>query len=250
MPREDSLKRLTCERSSAQPNVKIPITEWTVVFSMLADLERHALLRLIAATVGVPVRGVYGSTEGGGVATRMLHEREDPANVGPAVPGVELQIVDDAGVPVPDGTVGLVRYRGRALTAGYYSAGAVTAFPGGWFTPGDMGAMAHGSLTLAGRTAELINIGGTKVDPTRIDALAAEFDGITDAAAFGFELRPGIEVLTVALVAEPDADLGGLERMLRAEVAAVSLWRVAEIPRNRMGKIERSLLAQAFSRRG
>ena len=208
-----------------------------------------ALLRLIAATVDVPVRGVYGSTEGGGITTRMLHERDDPANVGRAVPGLELQVVDGAGAPVPDGTVGLVRYRGRALTAGYYSAGTVTAFPGGWFTPGDTGAVADGSLTLAGRTTELVNIGGTKVDPTRIDALVAEFAGVTDAAAFGFELRPGIEVLIVALVSEPDADLGELEGMLRAEVAAVTLWRVAEIPRNRMGKAERSLLALAFSRR-
>lgn len=210
-----------------------------------------ALLRLIESTVRVPVRGVYGSTEGGGVTMRMLHSDDDPADVGPALPGLELQVVDEAGKPVPDGTTGAVRYRGPGITAGYFERGTVTPFPGGWFMPGDTGALRDGSLVLGGRSSELVNVGGTKIDPTRVDELAVTFPGVRDAAAFGVEMRPGIDVLGLAVVADPDCDLGGLDQVMRRELGGghpTTFWRVAEIPRNRMGKAERGTLATAFLR--
>ena len=210
-----------------------------------------ALLALIESTVAVPVRGVYGSTEGGGVTMRMLHADDDPANVGPALPGLELQVVDDAGSPVPDGTPGTVRYRGPGLVAGYFERGTVTPFPGGWFAPGDTGVLVDGSLVLGGRSAELINVGGSKIDPTRVDELALTFPGVRDAAAFGFELRPGIDTMALAVVSEPDCDLGALDQVMRQRLShgyPTTFWRVAEIPRNRMGKVERGALASAFGR--
>ena len=212
-----------------------------------------ALLRQIESTLAVPVRGVYGSTEGGGVTTRMLHSHDDPADVGEVLPGFELQVVDDAGTPVADGTPGTVRYRSPGMVSGYLEDGTVVPFPGGWFSPGDTGTLHGRSLVLAGRTAELINIGGTKVDPVRVDEFAAGFDGVRDAAAFAIELRPGIQVLGLAIVASPGVDLPALDRALVERFGPThraKLWRVSEIPRNRMGKAERSALATAFARQG
>ncbi|MCU1513572.1 MAG: hypothetical protein JWO10_662, partial [Microbacteriaceae bacterium] len=128
---------------------------------MAGSSPSATLMHLIADRLRVPVKGIYGSTEGGGVTMRMLQAEDDLLDVGQPLPGFELQIVNDIGEPVPAGTEGLVRYRGPGLVSGYYDAGSVTPFAGGWFAPGDIGMLAHNdSLVLGGRTAELINVGG------------------------------------------------------------------------------------------
>jgi acyl-coenzyme A synthetase/AMP-(fatty) acid ligase len=211
-----------------------------------------ALLNLIDDTLGVAVRGVYGSTEGGGVTTRMLHADDDPADVGTALPGFELQIVDESRTPVAAGVVGIVRYRSKGLVSGYLEGRTVVPFPGGWFEPGDLGALTpDGTLLLAGRVAEIINLAGLKVDPAPVDAAACAFPGVRDAAAFGLETTPGKAQLCLALVADPGVDLRALDEALRRDLGAghpTAFWRVAEIPRNRMGKVERGALATAFER--
>lgn len=211
------------------------------------------LLRLIAERLGVPVTSVYGSTEGGGVTMRVVHPDDDLANVGTALPGLELQVVDDAGALVAPGTVGSVRYRGPGITSGYLVGGALEPFPGGWFSPGDTGMLApDGSLTLAGRTSEVVNVAGHKVDPARIDALALDFPRVRDAAAFGFERPDGIAELAIAVVIDPGCDLRELDRMLREQLRQgfpTTYWTVNEIPRNRMGKAERAQLGQDYARR-
>ncbi len=210
------------------------------------------LLRRIASVLGVPVRGVYGSTEGGGVTMRMLAPDDDPANVGAALTGLELQVVDAEGTVVPDGTEGRVRYRSKGQVSGYLDGNVLVPFARGWFEPGDTGTLGQdGTLTLGGRDSEVLNLGGLKVDPARVDAAAADFPGVRDAAAFGFEPPNGLIQLGLAVVGDPDCDLRALDRELRAQLPGAhptAFWRVAEIPRNRMGKVERGMLAAAFQR--
>jgi long-chain acyl-CoA synthetase len=210
------------------------------------------LLQLISERLGVPVRGVYGSTEAGGVTSRMLAPGDNLADVGPVLPGLELQIVNDNGEPMPCGTEGNVRYRGPAMTSGYFEQGKISEFGRGWFEPGDVGMLSpEGSLVLAGRTAEIINVAGRKVNPSIVDEIALDFAGVDDAAAFGLERENGIAELGLAVVATHDCDLHALDRLMRARLATghpTTFWRVAEIPRNRMGKAERSALGHAFAR--
>jgi long-chain acyl-CoA synthetase len=210
------------------------------------------LLRLITERLRVPIRSVYGSTEGGAVAARMVQEDDDLVDVGKVLPGREVQIIDETGAPVPAGTEGTVRYRGRGMTSGYFEDGAVTEFPRGWIEPGDVGVLTpDGSLVLAGRTSEIINIGGQKINPTVVDELALEFLGVRDAAAFGLEQANGMATLGLAVVSTPDCDLRELDRYLRSRLGnghPSTFWRVREIPRNRMGKAKRQELATAFAR--
>ena len=200
-----------------------------------------ALLRLIDTRLGVPVRSIYGSTEAGGVTMRMVRPDDDLANVGPALPSIELQVVD-----------GAVRYRGPGMLSGYLVGGVVQPFAGGWFEPGDLGSLdEHGALILGGRASDVLNIGGVKVNPARIDDLAAEFAGVRDAAAFTLDRGTGRAELGLAVVADPDCDLAALDRMLRQQLRVgypTTYWRVAEVPRNRMGKVERGAVAAAYAR--
>ncbi|MDO7882733.1 class I adenylate-forming enzyme family protein [Salinibacterium soli] len=210
-----------------------------------------ALLRRIRELLAVPIRIVYGSTEGGGMTSRMLDD-EDSANVGSVLPGFELQVVDESGMPVAPGVEGTLRYRGPGMVSGYLENGTVAEFPGGWFVPGDLASIdADGSVRLSGRASEIVNIGGLKVDPDRVDELARSFPGVTDAAAFPVERASGRAELGLAVVGRPGVDLRALDRRLRELLPVghpTAYWAVSEIPRNRMGKVERGMLAQTYAR--
>lgn len=211
------------------------------------------LLTAIGERLGVAVRGVYGSTEGGGISQLWITPETDRFDVGAALAGVELQVVDSAGAPVGPNVEGAVRYRTPGLVEGHVQQSRVVQLPDGWFVPGDRGKLTeHGSLVLAGRESELFNLGGVKIDPTRVDELAADFAGVRDAAAFSLERRPGIIEVGLAVVGGPECDLRALDRHLRQELPVghpTAYWRVEVIARSRLGKVMRAALADDFERR-
>ncbi len=210
-----------------------------------------ALLTNIVLTFGTPVRGVYGSTEGGGISQLFLQPDGDRFAVGRLLAGVDLEIVDDRGMPVPHGTEGAVRYRTPGLVSGYLVDGTVEPFADGWFVPGDRGTLTpDGSLVLGGRESELFNLGGVKVDPVRIDEFACAFPGVEDAAAFSLERSPGIAEVGLAVVGDT-CDLPALDAELRRQVPIghpTAFWVVPEIPRTRLGKPMRGALTEGFAR--
>ncbi len=216
-------------------------------------LPTPALLSTIAEQLSVPVRGVYGSTEGGGVTMRMLHLGGDLADVGAALPGVELDITDESGASVPRGQSGEVRYRGPGLASGYTGGDPEQSFRGGWFFPGDRGRLTpEGTLVIEGRTAEIVNVGGVKVDPATVDAAVEGFRGVVDAGTFIIEQVPGVPELGLAVVADASCDLRALDRLLRQRLPGkhpTVFGQVSVIPRNRMGKVERARLTAEFRRR-
>lgn len=211
------------------------------------------LLAAIAEVLNVPVRGVYGSTEGGGITTRLLREADDPADVGRPLPSIRLEIVDENDAVVPAGVSGAVRYRGPGLASGYLGGDPDRSFRGGWFFPGDRGYLTpEGSLVLEGRESDIINIGGVKVDPARVDAEVEGFTGVVDAGAFVIEQVPGVPELGLAVVADASCDLRALDQLLRQRLPGTHptvFGQVAAIPRNRMGKVERGRLTAEFRRR-
>lgn len=213
----------------------------------------RTLLEVIGATLAVPVRGVYGSTEGGGVTMRMLGVDSDPTDVGAPQPGIELQIVDESGAPVADGVSGAVRYRSPGMADGYLTGGDDGSFRDGWFFPGDQGRRgADGHLVLEGRTSEIVNVGGVKVDPAAVDAAVEGFPGVVDAATFLIEQTPGVPELGLAVVAAAGCDLRALDALLRQRMPGkhpTVYGQVSVIPRTRTGKVERQRLTEEFARR-
>ena len=209
-----------------------------------------ALLELVAQRPGVVVRSVYGSTEGGGVTQVFLDADSDPYSVGAALPGVELQVVDETAAPTTG--EGLLRYRSPGLVSGYLVENNVVPFADGWFVPGDRATLAaDGTLTLAGRNEEIFNLGGVKLDPLTVDTLALAFAGVEDAAAFRVERTPGVPEVGLAVVG-PACDLRALDRALRAALPVghpTAYWRIDMIPRSRLGKPLRAELARDFAAR-
>ena len=217
------------------------------VIQSVGSLLPEALIARLVAAFGVEVVNLYGSSESGVLAIRR-DASTDPMDAGEIAHDMTVEIVDDNHLAVAAGTVGAIRSRRPFQAPGYFRDAAASAahFRDGWFYPGDFGSLIDGRLRLAGRASELINAGGLKVDPARIDAVALPFAGVVDAAAFAHVNATGATRIALAFVGE--VDVTALAQHLRAQLGTAApsvLLRVAEIPRTTMGKVRRGELATA-----
>lgn len=140
--------------------------------------------------LGVPLRQIYGQTEGSGPTTCHQGDLIDPANTGPPVPGVELRIAED----------GEILVRGPNVFKGYYRNPEATAetVRDGWLHSGDVGEIdARGFLSITDRKKDLlITSGGKNIAPQPIENQLKTSPYITDAILIG-DARNFITALVV-----------------------------------------------------
>ncbi|MCU1513853.1 MAG: hypothetical protein JWO10_943, partial [Microbacteriaceae bacterium] len=208
-----------------------------------------ARMRVVAE--GCVVASNYGSTEAGGIAVRP-YDSEDPSDAGHLLPGSQAQIVDEDDQPLPNGRAGRVRLKSVGMIHEYLGNpdGTKLAFKDGWFYPGDLGLIrADGGLTITGRESELLNAGGVKIDPTRLDHFALQNPQVTDAASFGYEAKSGLTQIGMVLVTEAGIDIKALVADLTAEFGSAApklVARVDTIPRTATGKPLRRTLSEQY----
>jgi malonyl-CoA/methylmalonyl-CoA synthetase len=202
------------------------------------------------ALYGCGILERYGMTETLGNAANPYRGERRVGSVGPALPHVEIRIVDEAGHDVPDGTAGEIWVRGPNVCAGYWRQPQATAavWRDGWFRTGDVGVRApDGYITLEGRRSDLIISGGFKIQPAEIEALMREQPGVRDAAvaAMPDPVRGEVPVAYV-VVDEASFDEPATAACLREQLASFkqprAFVRVDAIPRTALGKVQRYLL--------
>lgn len=226
------------------PSVETVVVAGTVMPPGVAERTR-------AATEGCAIFGNYGSTEAGG-ATARLYESDDPFDAGHPIPGSIVEIVDENDEPVPQGTVGRIRHRSFGMVHEYLGdpEGTARAFRDGWFYPGDLGFIRpDGGLTLTGRETEVLNAGGVKIDPARIDHAALRVPGVREACSFEYAAENGNRQIGLAVVAN-DLDARALVAELDAEFGAAApklIAKVDAIPRTAAGKPKRRELSARFA---
>jgi acyl-coenzyme A synthetase/AMP-(fatty) acid ligase len=204
----------------------------------------------------------YGATETGWMArgdAAMLDR--DPGAVGFATDGATIEVVDTNGRPLPSGQLGTIRARTNALADGYEAvgpaggeglaadaeAGRGGAFRDGWFYPGDVGRIeADGLLVIAGRTADVVNIGGKKLSIAVIENALTANPALPELCVVPLSFRSG-DVLAVVAVASKEHDSSVLREAVTKAMpkgVPIRLLRVPSIPRNETGKVLRQALAQ------
>lgn len=204
------------------------------------------------ATTGAKIYNLYGSTECGILTTRF-EESNNPFDVGTLVSGAELQIVDELDCKLPDGQIGTIRYKKEFQVQSYLNDANSTeqSYRDGWFYPGDTGFISNeDTLILAGRTSEIINVGGVKIDPAAVDQVAVEISGVLDVAGFGYENELGMIEFALAVVTGENFDSELLIEKLKLEFGPArpqAIVILEEIPRNLMGKPLRSELARQYT---
>jgi cyclohexanecarboxylate-CoA ligase len=115
--------------------------------------------------------------------------RPDPERhewIGRPTAGSEARVVDIEGKPAPDNVEGELQVRGCSVFAGYFD----NAFANDglfsnddWFRTGDLAVMsATGHFRITGRTKDLVNRGGVKINPSDVEALIDRHEAVVQSA--------------------------------------------------------------------
>jgi acyl-CoA synthetase (AMP-forming)/AMP-acid ligase II len=192
----------------------------------------------------------YGLTEFTSVS-HMLEPSDLPehhGSVGRPVPGVEQQIVDADGRPLPAGSPGQLMLAGPSRMLRYWAAPDRTreTLRGRWLMTGDVGSVtADGHLQLLGRASEVINRGGEKISPLQVEAAISLDPSVADVAVLGAP-HPIFGERVVAFVTLRDRaelDEPSVRTALHESIADYAIperfFVLDELPRNAAGKIDR-----------
>jgi long-chain acyl-CoA synthetase len=208
----------------------------------------------IAEVLGDVLVEYYGFTEGGMTVVRRDEWRDRPGTVGRPLPGMAVEIRDEAGRPVSTDTEGTVYFapsKGRLFHYQGDDAKTEGAHVGDAFTVGDIGRLdGDGFLYLCGRAAEIVVSAGVNVYPAEVDQALSDVPGIADLAAVGAPDDERGEVIAVFVQLLPDADRGTVLSNLDATAAERlapykrprAIHVIDEIPRDQTGKLLRRVL--------
>ncbi|UUX95207.1 class I adenylate-forming enzyme family protein [Aquabacterium sp. J223] len=199
------------------------------------------------ALLGLPLHHGYGMTECAPVAVRTIgHPPPKTVTCGWPIPGVDVQLRDEAGRPVPPGGHGEVWIRGPNVMRGYFrdpeqTRAAVDAE--GWLHTGDIGEFGpDGDLSIVGRRKEMIIRGGFNVYPAEVERAIAAFPGVGQCAVVGRPVDDDEEVVAfVEPVAGQAVDLAALRQHLREQLAPykrpAAIVVLDALPANTTGKV-------------
>ncbi|MDJ0928683.1 MAG: AMP-binding protein [Gammaproteobacteria bacterium] len=198
----------------------------------------------------------YGMSEAGMITSNPLDGERVAGTVGYPLPGVDLRIADDNGLPLPAGEVGVIEIRGPNVFAGYWKQPDKTAAEfreDGFFITGDLGSIvSDGRVTIVGRAKDLIISGGYNIYPKEIEASLDELAGVMESAVIGVPQADLGEAVVAVLVADPqnepeaDAIIRQLENRLARFKQPRRIFFVPELPRNAMGKVQKQALRERY----
>ncbi|TXH88159.1 MAG: malonyl-CoA synthase [Rhodoferax sp.] len=220
-------------------------------------VETHEQWR---ARTGHTILERYGMSETAMLTSNPCKPRDGTrriGTVGPALPGVQLRIVDDAGQPVADGEIGGIQVKGPNVFQGYWQMPEKTAeefTADGFFKTGDVGKRdPDGYVTIVGRSKDLIISGGYNVYPAEVEGYINNLPGVEESAVVGAP-HPDFGEVGVAVVVpragaklDPDSILTQLKAQLAHFKVPKRCVVVTELPRNAMGKVQKNVLRERYA---
>jgi acetyl-CoA synthetase len=218
-----------------------------------------------------PVVDTWWQTETGAIMISPLPgvTAAKPGSAMRALPGIEADVVDDQGKPVPNGGGGLLvltepwpamlrgiwgdeqrfrdTYWSRFAEQGYYFAGD------GAKKDDD------GDLWLLGRVDDVMNISGHRISTTEVESALVSHPSVAEAAVVGAtDPTTGQAIVAFVILRGSAADEGEkmvteLRNHVAKEIGGIAKPRqilvVAELPKTRSGKIMRRLLRDVAEHR-
>jgi benzoate-CoA ligase family protein len=209
--------------------------------------------------VGEAWRTRFGSDIYDGIgSTEMLHIflSNRPGDVrygtsGKPVPGYQLELRGDDGMPVADGEEGSLWVHGPSACAGYWNnrERSLATFHGPWTRTGDRYARdADGYYTYCGRADDMLKVGGIWVSPFEVESALAAHHAVLEAAVVGTPDADGlIKPKAFVVLKDPskgsDALCDELKAFVKDRIAPYKYPRwielVTELPKTATGKIQR-----------
>jgi long-chain acyl-CoA synthetase len=221
------------------------------IAAMMGTSVPVPLLRAFkAAQPHIKVIQGYGLTETSPMITLVEpdHAVDKMGSIGRAVPGVEIDIVDDNGQSVPVGEPGEIITRGPHVMKGYFRKPEATAarIRDGWLYTGDVGKQgANGYYYHLGRRDDMIITGGLNVYPAEVENMIYSYGRIQDVIVFSLPDHKRGKLIGAAIVPRPGESI--VERELLAFLRAnLANFKVPQkivmresLPRTSSGKVIR-----------
>ena len=198
---------------------------------------------------------MYGQTEATARLSYLPPERAEDktGSIGIPIPGVELEVVDERGLPVAPGEIGHLVARGGNVTPGYLDDPDESAaiLHDGWLWTGDLARRdGDGFFFHQGRSKEILKVGGHRVSPVEIEHVVAEHPDVAEAAVIGVKhgLMGEVPAAFVVLRSGRTPTAEDLRRFCRERMPAykvpVTVTFVENLPRNEAGKLLRAVLLE------
>jgi propionyl-CoA synthetase len=215
--------------------------------------------------LGVPVLDHWWQTETGwAICANCLGLEELPVKPGSptkAVPGWDVQIVDDDGDPVAPGDIGALVCK-LPLPPGTlptlwnaderYREAYLTAFPG-FYQTGDAGFIDEdGYVFVMTRADDVINVAGHRLSTGAMEEVLAAHPDVAECAVIGVEdklkgqVPLGLVVLKSGVDRDDDDIVAELRKLVRERIGPVAAFKTATVvkrlPKTRSGKMLRKVM--------
>jgi acetyl-CoA synthetase len=218
------------------------------------------LLEWSTEVLNLPINEVFGQTECnlvlGSNASVMPVK---PGSIGRAIPGHLAAIVDDAGQPVPPGTIGNIGFRrpDPVMMLEYWRNEEATRdkYANGWLLTGDLGTCDEdGYFWFQGRADDVITSGAYRIGPAEIEDALARHPAVIMAAVIGVPDPVRTEsikafVIVKAGIERSDELADEIRSFVREHLAKHEVPREIEfvdaLPMTTTGKIQRRKLREA-----
>ena len=210
-----------------------------------------------------PIVDTWWQTETGCFMIAPTLDREEmslkPGSATFPLPGIEPEIVDVHGKPVPFGTKGflVIKTPWPGMSLGVFGDSERfkqvywSKFPG-WYYTGDYAMRdKEGYFWLLGRADEVLNIAGHRIGTAEVESVVVAIDEIAEAAAIGvFDELKGEALVIFAIPRQglqPGEELKikvvqSVREHIGAFVTPRGVYFVEKLPKTRSGKIMRRLL--------
>jgi malonyl-CoA/methylmalonyl-CoA synthetase len=239
------------------------ITYW----ESLADVDQKEMTRImskfrlmISGSAALPVSVMerwktisehsllerYGMTEIGMALSNPYDGPRVPGHVGYPLPGVQVRLADEQDNVIPGTEIGEIQVKGANVFSEYWQKPESTAesfTKDGFFKTGDIATMDElGGYRILGRNSvDIIKSGGYKISALEIEEVLRTYPGIDDCCVVGVENDEWGELVSAAIVCKDDFDTKALNAWMREQMPAYktprAYHRLAELPRNAMGKV-------------
>lgn len=235
----------------------VDLSSWRIGGFGGAPMPAPTITALAEKLPDLGLMNLYGATETTCALLAMppadAFERRE--QVGLAVPGAEIAVMDEKGVECAPGAMGEIWLRGATIIPGYWNDTAATAgaISGGFWRSGDLGTRdADDYVSVLDRKKDMIIRGGFKIYSAEVESVLAEHPGVLESAVVSRPC-PVLGERVHAFVTRRGSDLSP------DELAALCAERLADykrpetytighepLPRNGNGKLLKRELRDAL----
>ncbi|MBI1875283.1 MAG: benzoate-CoA ligase family protein [Acidobacteria bacterium] len=179
-----------------------------------------------------------------------------PGSSGQLVSGYDARLLDDGDRPVAPGEIGNLWIKGDSVCAGYWNQHekSKNTIEGHWIKTGDKFSRdADGFFWYAGRSDDMLKVGGLWVSPVEVENTLAEHPAVRECGVVAREDRDELVKPAAFVVLKPGVDgtpalADELQQHVRARLAEYKRPRwiefLPELPKTATGKIQRFKLRE------